>query len=204
MQNLIRLLGILIALCSLNLVHAQIDINKLKELKDKKMESSDPFRNLCFIDGLPDINILNDSINHFSIGYPRNYKLTSLSQGNLSIIRFESIENEVNEFPVLETKILEKSIENLESYFDKTLAEKIGEKSLMSFGNEKINGHQSFWIESLIQNMQGDFRHQLSYYLINPLSQKIFIISIKSNEYKRRGLDFCAFGPFVRQLKWIK
>lgn len=204
MPNSIGLFGILIALFSFNIVHAQIDPTKLEELKDKKMENNDPFWNMCFIDGLPDINILNDSINHFSIGYRRNYKLTSFSEGDFLISRFESLEGDTNDFPILETKILESTIENLENYFDKVLIKKIGEKSLRTFGREKINGHSSFWIESFNQNKTENFRHELSYYLINPLNQKIFILTIKSNENKRSSGDFCSFGVFVRQLKWIK
>ena len=205
MQTQIKLLGILIAFCSFDCAQAQIDSTKLKELKDRKMQSSDPFWNYCFIDGKIESQTLVDSINKYSIKVPSNYDLTVFANEKFDTYQLKSHKKKVkNTSPIFEIRIGKSKSGDLEEYFDKVLIEVLGEKRLVTFGKENISENPSFWIESLSLNNDGDIKRELNYYLINPENHKIFNIAIKSYQKKRSNPDFCVFGIFVRNLKWIK
>lgn len=205
MQTQIKLFGILIALCSITCAQAQIDSTKLRELKDRKMESSDPFWNYCFIDGKIESQTLVDSINKYSIRVPANFDLTVFSNVKFDIYQLKSQKKKgKNTSPILEIRIGKFISRDLEKYFDQVLIEVIGDKRLVTFGKENIRENPSFWIESLSPKNDGEIKRELNYYLINPENHKIFNVSIKSYQKKRSNPDFCVFGMFVRNLEWIK
>ena len=203
MPNLIRSFGILIALFYFNNVQAQIDPTKLVELKDKRMKNKDPFWNYCSINGMPDFSNLADSINQYSIKVPKNYESTIISAGEFYINQLKSPKKNTDDYPILEIKVGKTVSEDLGTYFDKILTDKIAEKSLRTFGKEIINGNSSFWIESSLPKKVGNLQRQLSFYLVNPANQKIFTITIKSYKKEKSNRDFCVFGFFVRNLEWI-
>lgn len=205
MQTQTKLLVILTALCSFNSAQAQIDSTNLKELKDRKMKSRDPFWSYCFIDGKIESQTLVDSINKYSIKVPSNYDLTVFANEKFDTYQLKSHKKKVkNTSPIFEIRIGKSISGDLEKYFDKVLIKVIGEKRLVTFGKENTNENTSFWIETLSPKNDADVKRELNYYSINPENRKIFYIAIKSYQKKRSNPDLCVFGMLIRNLKWIK
>ncbi|WP_396600421.1 hypothetical protein [Algibacter sp. R77976] len=197
MGNL-KLLFTTLFLFTFSVLCAQNNEDQWTKNKKTLKENKAPNWNYCSISGKMPYQTFIDSVNQFSILIPKTFDSKIYKKNEFIVYEF-SDNTEQNDSPIIEIKIGSIVSEKSDDYFDKSLKKYSNNKSFREFGTIKINNNLTNWIDLRINRKT----RKLEFYLVNDLSKRLFILTIKS--FKRKfDRDYCIYKDYLKNIEWIK